>query len=434
MRNSIKYLFAIQLPIAATIFSACTTAPSDENEGEAQVADSASAKNVVVIAGADFTDFHGSAERMETENGEVAVTDTGKHWLDYAVIIPEAGRYRISITAAGDTGTVMWIEDYRVNKDDRTYNITGNIAIESTVVDGLAAHMKTGSPMNAGEHEIRLHVEGAARIGALKFELIKAHIPTPTNMVQATDGEEWTVVWADEFDTEGLPDTTKWTYDVGDWGWGNHELQYYTKAKPENARIENGHLIIEAHKDENGKWTSARLTTREKVSFTYGRIEFSAKVPAEKGNWSAGWTLGDSYVDELSWPYCGEIDILESVGYQMDNETGNGTAHASAHSPAYYFKLGNQPTATTEVKNMNGEFHTYAVDWTPESIIAYVDGDEYFVYDDTSNELTWPFDQPQNIILNLTMGGGWGGLEGMDESVTSQKMTVDYVRVYEKKK
>jgi beta-glucanase (GH16 family) len=170
------------------------------------------------------------------------------------------------------------------------------------------------------------------------------------------------------------------------------------------------------------------------VAFTYGRIEFRAMVPAEKGNWSAGWTLGDNYVDELSWPFCGEIDILESVGYQMDNATGNGTAHASAHSGAYYFKLGNQPTATTAVENMNNAFHTYAVDWTPDSITASVDGTTYFAYRDTSTPLSWPFDQAQNIILNLTMGGGWGALEGMDETVTTQKMTIDYVRVYEKRK
>jgi beta-glucanase (GH16 family) len=156
-------------------------------------------------------------------------------------------------------------------------------------------------------------------------------------------------------------------------------------------------------------------------------------VPPNKGNWAAGWTLGDNYVDELSWPYCGEIDILESVGYEMNDSTGNGKAHASAHCGAYYFKLGNQPTGITEVQNMNTEYHTYAVDWSPTEIIATVDGQPYFSYNDTSSALSWPFDQAQNIILNLTMGGGWGSLEGMDESITSQKMIIDYVRVYAKK-
>jgi beta-glucanase (GH16 family) len=164
----------------------------------------------------------------------------------------------------------------------------------------------------------------------------------------------------------------------------------------------------------------------------YGKIEIHAKLPAEKGNWAAGWTLGDSYVDELSWPYCGEIDILESVGYEMDNETGNGIAHASAHCGAYYFKLGNQPTGTIPVENMDDTFHTYSVEWTPEKIEAFVDGVSYFIYEDTSTELSWPFSDPQNLILNLAMGGGWGGLMGMDPSVDLQRMEVDYVRVYQK--
>jgi beta-glucanase (GH16 family) len=209
-------------------------------------------------------------------------------------------------------------------------------------------------------------------------------------------------------------------------------LQYYTEGRQENARIENGNLIIEARKnDMQEKWTSARLTTRGKTTFVYGRIEISAKVPAERGNWAAGWTLGDNYVDELSWPYCGEIDIMESVGYEMNDTTGDGIAHASVHCGAYYFKLNNHHTGITEVQNMKDEFHLYAIEWTPEYIKAFVDGKEYFSYDDTTDELTWPFDKPQNIILNLAMGGGWGGAQGMDESVSSQQIIIDYVRVLE---
>ena len=136
-------------------------------------------------------------------------------------------------------------------------------------------------------------------------------------------------------------------------------------------------------------------------------------------------------MDELSWPYCGEIDILESVGYEMNDDSGNGIAHASAHSGAKYFKLGNQPTNTVEVSNMNNDFHRYSVEWSPEEIVAYVDDKPYFSYSDTSSELSWPFNTPQNIILNLTIGGGWGGYYGIDDSTNSQKMIVDYVRVYE---
>lgn len=418
--------------LAAIVFSACEQ-PVEVKQAPMPSPD-LSVKTGVLVMAASYTEAEGTVEAI---NDSIVRTGAGKNWLAFDVEVPEAGRYQVDLYASAKSDSASaWMEDYYDNPDDRTYNITGRIDLRSSEdTSGSSVFTKVGSPLNKGLHRMKLHVDGSVDIEKIEFTLLKAHRSSPEILTQATDGEEWTIVWADEFDGSGIPDTSKWTFDIGDWGWGNGELQYYTEARPKNARLENGHLIIEAHKDDMGAaWTSARLTTRGKVAFTYGRIEFRAMVPAEKGNWAAGWTLGDSYIDELSWPYCGEIDILESVGYQMDNETGNGIAHASAHCGAYYFKLGNQPTGTTPVENMNKEFHTYAIDWTPESIVASVDGVEYFTYDDTSNELTWPFDKPQNIILNLTMGGGWGGLEGMDESVSTQKMTIDYVRVYEKRK
>ncbi len=273
-----------------------------------------------------------------------------------------------------------------------------------------------------------------AHVDWISFTLLKRHQVTPQILTQHTEGENWVVVWADEFDKGSMLDTSRWTYDIGNWGWGNNELQYYTEGRMENARIENGNLIIESHKNDlNEKWTSARITTRGKTSFIYGKIEIRATVPLERGNWAAGWTLGDKYVDELAWPYCGEIDIMESVGFELDDQTGDGLAHASVHCGAYYFKLNNHHTSITEVKNMNEEFHLYAIEWSPDFIKAYVDDLLYFTYDDTSDTLTWPFNEPQNIILNLAMGGGWGGAQGMDETVTSQQIVVDYVRVYEQR-
>ena len=362
--------------------------------------------------------------------------DGAEEWLDIDFDIPAAGRYRLETNVRANSGnSFLWVEDYRDNPDDRTYNISTDIALDSGANSGFEKISREGVPLNAGLHKMRIHTRGNVDVKSIGFELMKEHRETPEVKTQNMDGDEWELVWSDEFEEGETPDTTKWTYDFGNWGWGNQELQYYTVNRSKNARIENGNLIIEAHKDDmNQPWTSARLTTREKVSFVYGKIEFKAMVPPEKGNWSAGWTLGDSYVDELSWPYCGEIDILESVGYEMDNETGNGIAHASAHCAAYYFKLGNQPTGTTPVENMHEAFHTYGIVWTPDSIAAYVDDKFYFTYDETGSEASWPFSDPQNIILNLTMGGGWGGAEGMDSTVTSQRMIVDYVRVYQKKK
>lgn len=387
----------------------------------------------VLVEAEDFINSEGFLAYQGDDSSFVQLNGSNS-WLSFEIDIPVAGRYISEISAKTSAkGAKLWIEDHVDNKDGRTYNITSTI--EMTKSQDLQTYRRDGSPLNAGRHLIKLHVDGAeATIDQLKFTLLKAHNPSTVIYTQKTDGEKWEVVWADEFNGEGLPDTSKWTYDVGDWGWGNAELQYYTEGRKENARCENGFLIIEALKNDLGyPWTSARLTSRGKQAFLYGRIEFRAKVPAEEGNWSAGWTLGNDYVDELSWPYCGEIDILESVGFEMDDATGNGKAHASAHCGAYYFKLGNQPTGIIDVKNMNNEFHIYAVDWTPQGLSASVDGNVYFEYKDTSTALSWPFNKPQNIILNLTMGGGWGAQKGIDSTRTSQRYIVDYVRVYEKR-
>jgi len=353
-------------------------------------------------------------------------------WIALDVPIPVAGRYRaaVRLSSEGSEGASCWIEDYVDNQDGRTYNITGTMELPASSAMEIVS--REGSPLNAGTHHMKLHFSSPVNIDWVQFTLMKEQVLTPLTMTQQTAGTDWKLVWSDEFEGTEV-DTSKWTYDFGDWGWGNNELQYYTQYRQENARIEHGNLVIEARKDDQGAaWTSARLTTRGKVSFLYGKIEFRAKVPPKRGNWAAGWTLGDAYVDELSWPYCGEIDIMESVGYEMDDATGDGIAHASAHCRAYYFKLGNQPTSTLPVKNMYEDYHTYAVEWTPEGIKAFVDDQHYFTYEDTTSDWAWPFSKPQNIILNLAMGGGWGGAHGMDADMRSQKMLIDYVRVYER--
>lgn len=351
------------------------------------------------------------------------------------VDIPVAGRYRVSVKAKNLSSSPgsLWIEDYITNSDNRTYDITG--PMEVAVGDDWTEVTRDGSPLNTGLHRMRLHLgEVPVQVDQVAFELLKPHRLTPDTLIQETSGSEWTLAWADEFDGSGAVDTSKWTYDIGNWGWGNKELQYYTENRQENARREEGVLVIEARKNDEGlPWTSARLTTRGKVAFLYGRIEIRAKVPVGRGTWAAGWTLGDAYVDELSWPYCGEIDILESVGYEMDAATGNGQAHATIHCGAYYFKLGNQPSSSLPVERMHQDFHTYAIEWTPEGIKAYVDDQLYFEYTDTVTPLAWPFDQPQNLILNLAMGGGWGGAMGMDETLEKEQYLVDYVRVYARK-
>jgi beta-glucanase (GH16 family) len=424
--NIVLYLL-LSTGLLIGMFSCAPSSSKESNSGEAT--SPKPEKNVVSIEAVNF--FESSSEDKVSKN-EGLVRCSGNSWLAYNVNIPAPGRYKfdVQLKSNSDTATI-WMEDYIYNPDDRTYNITGSIPVNPG--NAMQSHGVIGSPLNSGLHKMRLHTDGDVQIKNFKFELIRPHEKTPKVMKQDMDGDKYELVWSDEFEKSGLPDTTKWTFDIGNWGWGNNELQYYTVKRLKNARCENGNLIIQAHKNDMGEdWTSARLTTRGKVSFIYGKIEFRAKVPPNRGNWAAGWTLGDDYVDELSWPYCGEIDILESVGYEMDDETGNGTAHASAHCAAYYFKLGNQPTGTIPVENMHEAYHTYAVEWSPEQITATVDGTPYFTYSDTSSELSWPFSDPQNIILNLTMGGGWGGLKGIDPDIETQEMIVDYIRVYKK--
>lgn len=385
----------------------------------------------VVVEAESFNDASSPYSILDGEITRVVMDTAG--WLAFDVDFEVAGRYKTQVVAATEhVDTRVWVEDYYDNPDGRTYNVTGYIPV--AVNDEFNTFHVDGSPFDKVTHKMKLHLqEGQVSVDKIIFTLMREHQDTPVTKTQQVGEGDWELVWSDEFDGEAV-DTTKWTYDIGNWGWGNFELEYYTAHREENARIEDGHLVIEARKnDMGGDWTSARLTTRGKVSFLYGKIELRAVVPREKGNWAAGWTLGDDYVDEIDWPYCGEIDILESVGYEVDNETGDGIAHATVHTPAYYFKINNQISSTREVQDIADEFHTYSVEWYKDRILGFVDGEQYYEYDKNANKMEWPFDKPQNIILNLAMGGGWGGAMGMDTTVTSQKFILDYVRVYELK-
>ena len=237
------------------------------------------------------------------------------------------------------------------------------------------------------------------------------------------------LVWADEFSTAGLPDSTKWTQEVGGNGWGNNELQYYTARRTENARVEDGKLIIEARKDNyQGKnYTSARLITRDKTTWTYGRFEAMAKLPKGVGTWPAVWMLGKN-ISTAGWPRCGEIDIMEHVGFD------EGTVHGTIHSEAYNHGKNTQKGSQIRVPDVASAFHLYAIDWTADQIEFFVDDKLYYTVQKStlgSAEAQWPFTQPFFLILNLAVGGNWGGQKGVDEKIWPQRMEVDYVRVYQ---
>lgn len=246
------------------------------------------------------------------------------------------------------------------------------------------------------------------------------------NLGLKAQNSDFTLLWADEFNYSGLPDSSKWSYDVGGHGWGNDELEYYTKARLENARVENGHLIIEARKEnyKSMNYTSARLVTMGKGDWLYGRFDIRAKLPKGKGTWPAIWMLSSDW-SYGAWPESGEIDIMEHVGYDPD------VVHFSTHCLDYFFKIGTQKTAVKKVSRTDSLFHTYGVEWRPDRIDGFIDDSLYF---SVSNEhlgwKKWPFDKPFHLILNIAVGGGWGGVMGIDENIWPQKMEVDYVRVY----
>lgn len=233
-------------------------------------------------------------------------------------------------------------------------------------------------------------------------------------------------VWSDEFDYEGLPDPGKWSYDVGGHGFGNEELQYYTNSRSENARVENGKLIIEARKEPyNGsEYTSAKLISRGKGDWKYGRFEIRAKLPTGRGIWPAIWMLPTHSVYG-NWPASGEIDIMELVGYEPEK------VHFTIHTEAYNHKIGTQVGTGTTLAAPYNNFYTYALEWTEDSLKFFVDDNLYFSVKREDNDYAkWPFDQPFYLLLNVAVGGTWGGSNGIDDAIFPQTMEVDYVRVY----
>ncbi len=245
---------------------------------------------------------------------------------------------------------------------------------------------------------------------------------------EKTDSK-WQLVWNDEFDYTGLPDTTKWGYSVGGHGWGNNELQYYTDARLENAQVKEGVLVITAIKEplKGMDYTSTRLITRGKGDFMYGRIEVRAKLPDARGTWPAIWMMPShwEFGNGEVWPDVGEIDIMEHVGYDK------GVIHSSAHSKDYYWKVGTQKTATIDIPDACEAFHTYTFEWSESVMRTYVDDQLYFVYENEGLGVNkWPFNKPFFLILNVAVGGAWGAVEGIDESAFPQSMEVDYVRYY----
>ena len=239
------------------------------------------------------------------------------------------------------------------------------------------------------------------------------------NALLPVDGNFNTLVWADEFNINGAPDTAKWGYNIGRGknGWGNAELQYYTN-RPQNIIVEGGLLKIKAQKESyNGSdYTSARILSKDKFAFTYGKVEIRAKVPEGVGTWPALWMLG-SNINNNPWPACGEIDIMEHLGRDLNNIYG------TLHYPGRFG--GSANGATKKVPNATTAFHIYSLEWNTSTINIFADGQ---LVHSVSNSSSLPFNRDFFFIMNVAMGGNFSG--PVDPAVTSATMEVDYIRVY----
>ena len=242
--------------------------------------------------------------------------------------------------------------------------------------------------------------------------------------------EGWKLIWSDEFDANGAVDSTKWNYRIWKPGRVNEELQAYTN-RIENSEVKNSCLTITALNDSSGgsHYTSARLVTDGKFEFTYGKVEVRAMIPGGIGSWPAIWMLG-SNIDKVGWPDCGEIDIMEYVGFNPN------FIHGTAHAKNYYWKIDKQQTKFIPVSGVETEYHRYGIEWYEDRIDFLFDGEVYFTAvpkgGDKNDLDAWPFSLPHFLILNVAVGGGWGGQKGIDESAFPMEMKVDYVRVYQK--
>ena len=247
-------------------------------------------------------------------------------------------------------------------------------------------------------------------------------IPSPTPIGYR---EGWILTWQDEFDGPEI-DAAHWTHEIGGNGWGNAEDQFYT-AEPENSFIENGNLVIQAlEQRKQGKpYTSARLITKDKFSQTYGRFEARLQIPTGQGIWPAFWMLGDT-ISTAGWPDSGEIDIMENIGKEPT------MIHGTVHGPGYSGARGvGASYSFPDGRPFADDFHVFAIEWEPEEIRWYVDDVLFNTVTPSDVAGDWVYDHPFFILLNLAVGGQWPGYPDATTQFP-QRLTVDYVRVYER--
>jgi beta-glucanase (GH16 family) len=240
---------------------------------------------------------------------------------------------------------------------------------------------------------------------------------------------QWKLLWHDEFNYFGLPDSSKWNYEVG--YVRNDELQYYTKERKRNCRVKRGNLIIECRKEnyKDYKFTSACINNKNKCNFLYGKVEIRAKIPASRGTLAALWMLPNK-MEYGDWLKSGEIDLVERVGHDPEN------LHFTIHTEAFNEFARTKQGKIIQIgeKQSRASFHIYSMEWYPDKLVFLLDEQKVFQFDKQADDYRkWPFDKPFYLIMNLAVGGPWGGRQGIDEYALPQKLLIDYVRIYELK-
>ena len=359
----------------------------------------------------------------------------------YEIYYPQAGVYTVDLMVVGLDGIRQTTsKDVTITRDDLVVSFTASVdsnnpnsVILSNTSEGeydsfkwIFRNKEVENETNtnayfpfSGEYEILLELtKGTYTYSEKQTVNISSDDPDYIS--------NFSLVWSDEFDGNEV-NTNFWTFETGASGWGNNELQNYTNG--ENARVEDGKLIITAKKVNNaqtaGSYTSTRMITKGKKEFTYGKMEIRAKLPSGRGIWPAIWMLGANF-DTAGWPACGEIDIMEYVGYEPN------TVHATVHTSAGFGSNGSGKSKTLETAEE--EFHVYGLIWTEKEMVFYTDSPENVTHKYAPSNKTdenWPFDKPQFFIMNIAVGGDWGGAQGIDNNIFPQTMEIDYVRVYQ---
>ncbi len=407
----------------------------------------ASAASGINVAGPAYTAVDGAEFLAETHvaGGEVATIDKVKGSQN-AVLYRQCRVGDVTVAMPVDDGsydlTLYFAEPDEIGGGERVFDVYAEDQRVMQDIDVMAfrdGKIRSGlaiavPAVAVNDGELNLRFDASAGEAVLCAVLVRDAMPREA---------EWQLAWEDDF--EGELDPEKWNIELWEARRVNDEDQAYTDRE-KNLRIEDGILVIEAHLEDYGdaRYTSARIQSRGKGDFLYGRFEARARLPEGQGTWPAIWMLpSDPFryattctskdrwhgnVNCDAWPNSGEIDIMEHVGYQM------GHVHGTVHTKAYYWVMWEQRKGRVLLDDVNDAFHVYALEWSPEKIDVFVDDTLYFTYvNEGTGWEAWPFDHPYHWVLNLAVGGAWGRAGGpIDDSVFPQRLEIDWVRVYQR--